>query len=163
VALFAGALSEGLSGAFVAAPVFDERLEVALPGFLSLPPGPAVAAKDETDPDLNSLSDQDLDRLLAEYLPQAPFAAEVAAEDGAGNGITLICAILSEVLELEAGEFGPDTPFRDVGLDSIAALRVAQRLEEETGEAVTPRMLLDHPTARDLAAVLWSGVMEAAQ
>ncbi len=163
VALFAGALSEGLSGAFVAAPVFDERLEVALPGLLSLPPGPAVAAKDETDPDLNSLSDQDLDRLLAEYLPQAPVAAEVAAEDGAGNGITLICAILSEVLELEAGEFGPDTPFRDVGLDSIAALRVAQRLEEETGEAVTPRMLLDHPTARDLAAVLWSGVMEAAQ
>ena len=161
VALFAGALSEGLSGPFVAAPVLGERLEAALPGLLSLPPGPALAARDESDPDLDSLSDQDLDRLLAEYLPQAPVAAEAAG--GADTGTALICAILAEVLELEAGEFGPDTPFRDVGLDSIAALRVAQRLEEETGEAVTPRMLLDHPTARELAAVLWPGVMEAAQ
>ncbi|MBT6116599.1 MAG: KR domain-containing protein [Rhodospirillaceae bacterium] len=160
VTLFAGALSEGLSGAFVAAPVLGARLEASLSGLLSVPPGPAVALNDETDPDLDSLSDQDLDRLLAAYQPQAPVAAEAG---GADDGMASICAILAEVLELEAGEFGPDTPFRDVGLDSIAALRVAQRLEEETGEAVTPRMLLDHPTARDLAAVLWPGVMEAAQ
>ena len=48
----------------------------------------------------------------------------------------------------------PDEDFFDLGGDSVASEAVLMRLEEATGVTLPGWTLLDHPTARAVAAIL---------
>ncbi|GLY49803.1 hypothetical protein Lesp01_34590 [Lentzea sp. NBRC 102530] len=74
-------------------------------------------------------------------------------------------ALLSAVRAQAAATLGhgdpaavaPDVPFRELGLDSLTAVEMCERIAAETGVAVTSTTLFDHPTPRALARELAAG------
>lgn len=67
-----------------------------------------------------------------------------------------IIAALADVLPSDTRVLSPMTRFDELGLDSLAALRVAARLEDELGEQIDVEWLYDFPTPSDLAEFLSS-------
>jgi NAD(P)-dependent dehydrogenase (short-subunit alcohol dehydrogenase family)/acyl carrier protein len=165
--LFAGVLAQGIAGPVIPAPVIAENLDAALPRLLDLLPAPRARAampRPRTSSGaaaLDTLSDAEIDRLLAGFDAEPIGTGEAAASHD--SWLDSICRVVADVLELADGEFGPDVPFRDVGIDSVAALRVVQRLEAEIALAIAPRMLIEHPTPRALAAAVAPLWREAAE
>ena len=75
---------------------------------------------------------------------------------GSGAGAELerqIWGWLSESLGLPDAPL-PDVPFRELGLDSAAAIELSGRLAEVLGRPLPPRLVFDHPTLRALVAHL---------
>jgi thioester reductase-like protein len=60
---------------------------------------------------------------------------------------------LSESLGLPDAPL-PDVPFRELGLDSAAAIELSGRIAEALGRPLPPRLLFDHPTLGALVAHL---------
>src|SRR6185312_13853209 len=99
-------------------------------------------------------------------LDRAALPAPEAAEPKTGARLRpetpaeqALAAIWSAVLR--AGEVAADDNFFALGGDSILALQVAAR-SRESGLAVTPRMLFEHPVLRDLARVAGMAGLRAA-
>ena len=64
---------------------------------------------------------------------------------------------MREELQIDPARLGPDTPLRDLGLDSIVATRLLVALEGRLGTRIDATQLWEQPTvgalARHLSAV----------
>jgi acyl carrier protein len=112
----------------------EGRLPALLRGLVrAAPRGPAVAA----EPVREGLADR-LTRL-----PEADQRREL---------VELVCAAASDVLGRGAGEsVRPDQAFKDTGFDSLAAVRLRNRLAEATDVRLAATAVFDHPTPAALA------------
>ncbi|MFY1828321.1 SDR family NAD(P)-dependent oxidoreductase [Myxococcus fulvus] len=61
---------------------------------------------------------------------------------------------LSSLLGLEASEVGFATPFFQLGVDSLVALKLISRLSQVLGRPLSPTLIWEHPTPAGLAAHL---------
>ena len=62
---------------------------------------------------------------------------------------------------LKPGSMQPDTPFAELGIDSLTAVEVSQQLDEVLGLQSPPMVIWSCPTASDLADYL-IGELQAA-
>jgi myxalamid-type polyketide synthase MxaE and MxaD len=81
---------------------------------------------------------------LAERLAAAPAAERADVCDGA------VRRLVSEVLRLAESRIGDDQPFGTLGLDSLMAIELRNRLETETGLSLSATLAWNYPTVRDL-------------
>ncbi len=149
VTLLEAALASGESSVavIVGDPVRVRALASAEP-----PQVPPEAAGDEFD----AMSDDDL-RAYLDYLraePPAPSRNGHHPPESNGHTRAVVAEAFRAQLKLPADRLGPDTPFADLGLDSISALRVAERIRSQLGVAVDPRTFFEHPTLTALCAAL---------
>ncbi|GAB2855551.1 hypothetical protein GCM10022221_63860 [Actinocorallia aurea] len=79
-------------------------------------------------------------------VPRAKARAE--ARDGLDTVRRAVAAILGHG---SPRAVAPDRPFRDLGLDSLLAVRLRDHLSEATGRRLPSTVVFDHPTPRDLA------------
>ncbi len=81
----------------------------------------------------------------------------LAALPPAGRGSLLvdtICGLVSDVLQLEREAVDPATGFFDLGMDSLMAVELRRRLEQEVGAGLPATLAMDHPNAEALADFL---------
>nr|BBM96638.1 modular polyketide synthase [Streptomyces kitasatoensis] len=73
--------------------------------------------------------------------------------------VDLVRSLAAEVLGHDGtGRIGHDVAFRELGLDSLAAVRLRTRLSEATGLALPATVIFDHPTVDRLGAALLDGL-----
>ena len=144
--------------------VRDERLvayliadgaTAELPGFLrSRLPGYMVPAVFTVLDAFPQTENGKVDRKALPDPVQVP-VADVA--DGAGvpgSEADVLTAIMVFVGALTGGA-DPERRFADLGVDSIAAVGLARRLTELTGQPLSAIVVFEHPTPAALAAWLW--------
>ncbi|CAM2069327.1 SDR family NAD(P)-dependent oxidoreductase [Sulfidibacter corallicola] len=75
------------------------------------------------------------------------------ASPGTPNGDLLgsLRAIVAEVLELPPARIAPTTPYQDIGVDSIMAVKVVERIGTKLGIALESTDLFNYPNLRQLA------------
>ena len=81
---------------------------------------------------------------LTERLASAP------AEERADIADAAVRRLVSEVLRLAESRIGDDQPFGTLGLDSLMAIELRNRLEAETGLSLSATLAWNYPTVRDL-------------
>jgi aryl carrier-like protein len=120
----------------------------------------AVLAEHEApahDP-LEALSDDDLAAYVAHLRAVAVGPEPVPLPVLPMRGAAALCAdirgIVAGHLRIAENRIGDDTCLTDLGLDSIKALHIANKLAARTGLGVEPAMLYRHPTPAGLAAAL---------
>jgi len=168
ISLLAGLMAQGISGAAMPALVLSKRLALALPGYCQLPArAKQINQQINQLPEFSALTDDELDQLIAKFEGKdsphdhASVNTQAPSQPSNDNTIASICLVVSQVLELEPDEFGPDMTFQNVGIDSISAVRVVQQLELHAGLTVLPAMLIQYPTPRALSAVLAKELSES--
>jgi acyl transferase domain-containing protein/acyl carrier protein/SAM-dependent methyltransferase len=143
------------------AAALDEQVVAAVVG---TPTALAPLARLPSDA-LDALSDDE----LAAYVDVLRAAA---GDDGDGEPvpaatIELVRHAFAEELRIDPARITGDVAFADLGLDSIKALHIAERLSEQLGVDVEPALFVDHPMLGGLAAALderrATMVLEAAQ
>ncbi|WP_308102876.1 MULTISPECIES: SDR family NAD(P)-dependent oxidoreductase [unclassified Nocardia] len=73
----------------------------------------------------------------------------------AANLLRLICTATAEVLALAPTEVvAPDAHFRELGLTSLGAIELRDRVSEATGVPLPPTLVFDYPTPNDLVEYL---------
>ncbi|MBT2899984.1 SDR family NAD(P)-dependent oxidoreductase, partial [Streptomyces sp. McG3] len=87
-------------------------------------------------------------------------ASALAALDEAGR-LELLLGIVREHVAYTLGHSGgdavdPETPFKDIGFDSLTAVELRNRLSAATGVRLPATIIFDHPTAAAMAAFLRS-------
>ncbi|WEO99078.1 SDR family NAD(P)-dependent oxidoreductase [Streptomyces sp. FXJ1.172] len=70
---------------------------------------------------------------------------------------------LAAVLGADAGAFDPERPFKDLGLDSLGAVRLRNRLGQATGLTLPSTLVFSHPRVPDLAARLRTLLEQSAE
>jgi NADP-dependent 3-hydroxy acid dehydrogenase YdfG/acyl carrier protein len=69
--------------------------------------------------------------------------------------LDMVCAAAAEVLGLEPGDVvEPDARFRELGLDSLGAIELRDKVATATGVALPATLIFDYPTPVDLVAHL---------
>ncbi|QIS09999.1 SDR family NAD(P)-dependent oxidoreductase [Nocardia arthritidis] len=84
-------------------------------------------------------------------------APAAVPETGAAtaNLLRLICTATAEVLALAPTEVvAPDAHFRELGLTSLGAIELRDRVSEATGVPLPPTLVFDYPTPNDLVEYL---------
>lgn len=61
---------------------------------------------------------------------------------------------VAELLQVDASEVAVTQSFAELGMDSVAGLRLTRRLQDLLEEEVELEWLFDHPTIRELAVFL---------
>lgn len=127
---------------------------------------PALATEEVTAAVAEHLPDYMLPRLIRmEELPRKPggkidtkaLPRPVLASPEAGGEDALardVAACMAEILGLES--VGIDQDFRDIGGDSLLAIRLVGLVEQRLGFSLQPTHLMGFPTARGLAGVISS-------
>jgi acyl carrier protein len=148
-ALFAGVLQSGARGVLMPTPIEPHRFGQAVDELLLGPPPPAA---DELD--LSDLTDEELDQLLSvlEGAAESPPVAERA--ESRDDLVSLLMGVLAEVMRLEPDDFDARSEFSSVGLDSISAAKMVQRIQALTGLQLAAEDLFSYPSAVSLAAFL---------
>ncbi|ROO84787.1 acyl transferase domain-containing protein [Actinocorallia herbida] len=139
---------------------------LARQGVRELPPEEAIGYLGSVGAAHVVVAEADWD-LLAPGLPltaelrSAPRAAEPSglaealARPGADARRVLLDLVRALVAEVQgrqgAASVAPDTPFKDQGFDSLAAVRLRARLAAETGLTLPASLVFDHPTPEALA------------
>nr|WP_307728491.1 AMP-binding protein [Massilia solisilvae] len=97
--------------------------------------------------------------LRAADLPQPPAAACAPAPRAAGDSMRQL--VRESVTRWLASDgrpsmpaFGDDTPFAELGIDSLATVPIALEIEQRAAVPVVPELLYDYPTVNALAAWL---------
>ena len=145
------------------------RLEGLIrPQKASVAPLPRTAKK--TGPvDVDLLSDDEIDALLSmlEQFEQAspdtkPSAPETLMEapEKVRSVPLIIVDTISRIMGLEPEDMDADTPFNEIGLDSISAAKVTQSLEKELSVVIIPKWLFDYPTGNELASCIATAAAE---
>jgi acyl carrier protein len=109
-------------------------------GHLARRPGPGPAAGSTTGPD-----DPGFAARLSRLSP--PRRAEPVLTLVREN-LAVVCGFAG------AAEIGPDRPFQELGIESLAAIELRDRLAAVTGVTLSATAVFDHPTPRILAAAL---------
>ena len=100
---------------------------------------------------------------MAAPRPEAtPLPAEPPQCAGADDVLARLVGLLAEVFYLTPDSIDPDQPFTDMGLDSILAVELARRIEQEFGVEMRATRLYDQPTPRGLAALIADPAGQAA-
>ena len=58
-------------------------------------------------------------------------------------------------------EIDPETPFRDLGFDSLTAVELRNRVKTATGLTLSPTLIFDHPTPNAVAVYIGGQFAEA--
>lgn len=95
-------------------------------------------------------------------VPSPPFASSAVGSNGhaeapAGAVADALRRHLAELLGISEAHILSDQPFHRLGLDSIFAIDLAQRLSDAYGREIQAAQLYDHDTIDDLAAFLDAG------
>ena len=69
----------------------------------------------------------------------------------------LVLGVLRELTG--AADVGAGTPLMEAGVDSLAATEMSMRLRAATGLPLSPTLVFEHPTPRDIAAHLLSQIV----
>lgn len=86
-----------------------------------------------------------------EASPEVLVASTKADKD---QTIELVTEVIANLLERSPADIDIDTPFLDIGLDSVLAVTGVNKLESKTGLKLPPTLLFDSPTVRQLAEAL---------
>ena len=123
--------------------------ETAVAAVVGTPAALAPLAEAPDDP-LDAMSDEE----LAAYVQALREAAGEPAAPATTATIDLVRHAFAEQLRVDPARIGAGVAFADLGLDSIKALHIADRLARTLGIDVEPALFLDHPMADCLAAAL---------
>jgi polyketide synthase PksN len=128
----------------------NKRFEIVLP---------MAEEAAETLPNVAAMSDAELDAWLLRLQEQETAATtlvvgEQAIDPGSRDLRKSIIAVFATVLKLTPEEIPGDRNIVSYGLDSISALIVANRLQNELRRTVDPKMFFDHPTIDALVRAL---------
>ncbi|CAM5260535.1 hypothetical protein SALBM135S_02581 [Streptomyces alboniger] len=104
-------------------------------GLLRSAPRTAAATAGRTGRDLDGLAALPSDEQLARLLE-------------------LVCETVGSVLVTDPSTIGPDTGFVELGLDSLTAVELRNRLNRATGLRLPVTLVFDHPAPGPLAAYL---------
>ncbi|MDT5355857.1 MAG: 4-hydroxyphenylalkanoate synthase [Mycobacterium sp.] len=77
----------------------------------------------------------------------------LAPDDRHSLLVETVCSHAAAVMgHLAPEEIDPDTPFRDLGFDSLTAVELRNHIKTATGLALSPTLIFDHPTPAAIAA-----------
>ncbi|MGK5531118.1 alpha/beta fold hydrolase, partial [Streptomyces sp. URMC 129] len=117
--------------------------------WLDAAPPPATAARTAAAPEAPAAPEA----LQAPVAAEAPGTEEPA--DAPRDMLGLVTAEAAAILGYDPGEaVDPDRTLLELGIDSMGAVRLQQRLTARTGLDLPPTLLVDHPTPAALAAHL---------
>ncbi|MGW5054040.1 SDR family NAD(P)-dependent oxidoreductase [Actinokineospora sp. NPDC004072] len=86
--------------------------------------------------------------------PDLPAARTAARPRDRAALLELVTAVVGAVVGLDPAQVDPRRPFTEIGLDSLMAVEIRNRLAAETGQAMPVTLVYDHPTAARLADFL---------
>ncbi|WP_186019656.1 SDR family NAD(P)-dependent oxidoreductase [Burkholderia gladioli] len=87
-------------------------------------------------------------------VPDATPAAEAASVADLGDLQRELAKELGEMLMLDGAAIDADTPFIDLGLDSITGVEWVRKINSRHGLSLTAMQMYEHPTLRALAKLL---------
>ncbi|WP_043220806.1 phosphopantetheine-binding protein, partial [Burkholderia gladioli] len=87
-------------------------------------------------------------------VPDATPAAEAASVADLGDLQRELAEELGEMLMLDGAAIDADTPFIDLGLDSITGVEWVRKINSRHGLSLTAMQMYEHPTLRALAKLL---------
>ncbi len=82
---------------------------------------------------------------------EAAAAAPIGQQDGL---VGTIAAIVAEVVQAAPGSLAPETPFADLGLDSILSLELVDRIAAACAVTLDPASIIEYGTAARLAGLV---------
>uniref|UniRef100_UPI00117DB8F1 type I polyketide synthase n=1 Tax=Streptomyces caniscabiei TaxID=2746961 RepID=UPI00117DB8F1 len=95
------------------------------------------------------------DRRGKEADPGAGRVARIVALDAAERSAAVLGLVTEQVAEVlgyaSAAEIEPGRPFREIGVDSLAAVELRNRLSRLVGLRLPTTLSFDHPTPKDMA------------
>ena len=101
----------------------------------------------------------------AEAIPKLDLAGKSVGEQQTLLAAT-IANIIASVLRLPVGDLAPKVRITDLGVDSLVAIEIKNRIQRDVGVDVALTALLEGPTVESLAGTLLAqlkvGVMKAA-
>ncbi|MFV8754836.1 type I polyketide synthase [Nannocystaceae bacterium ST9] len=115
---------------------------------------PVMAELDPARSELHGEAEAEPERapLLAELL-------DVAERERPQHVLSRVLAQVAAVLGIaDSSALDPDTGFTDLGLDSLMAVELRQRLQRDSGLKLPATLAFDHPTPRRVCAVIVEGL-----
>ena len=112
-----------------------------------------LAERGELPPLLRSLAPAGLRRIASTEASDHSSISALPPADRRRAVFDLIAEHARAVLHV-AGDLDPERPLRELGLDSLMAVELRDRLAQHTGLRLASTLLFDHPTPRAIAELL---------
>lgn len=138
-----------------------EALDVSLAAVVLVPPRTVfktTSGKIQRKKTWKAAEAGELEIVVEDRAPRED-AAPAASPPRSGSERRALEEQVWEIVRAQAGRSLPrrvqrDTPFSELGLDSVAAVGVSGELSERLGRTLPPTLLFDHPTVASLCAHL---------